>query len=292
MPQRSCCGVKVVVDAQASCRHRAGVVALIVMVSLSSMCRHLCRCRDGVIALVVMASLPLLMHRRLAIVDNDGDGAAGDDGDKVDDNGATGDDDNNDRDGASDDKVDDGDVDGAMNDDINNECDGAMGNNDNDNNSATDDNVDGNGNSAMDDDVDDDDGDRTTDLDRTKDDDIDDDGYGARDNDNDNNCNNVTDSCHRLDVFGSCTMKGDARRRHATTGNATTSRLTRCKREERHQRTRGDRALIGQGCGLRGRGKVKRMRGKGIDLPTRNGSPSWRSRRLMQRNRATLRWLI
>jgi hypothetical protein len=43
-------------------------------------------------------------------------------------------------------------------------------------------------------------------------------------------------------------MKGDARRRHATTGDATTSRQMRGKREERRQRKKGDGASIGQGC--------------------------------------------
>ena len=39
--------------------------------------RRLYRHRDGVVALNVMASLLLPMHRRLAIVNNDGDGATG-----------------------------------------------------------------------------------------------------------------------------------------------------------------------------------------------------------------------
>ena len=34
----------------------------------------------------------------------------------------------------------------------------------------------------------------------------------------------------RMDVCGGCATKGDARRRHATIGNATTSRQTRGKR--------------------------------------------------------------
>jgi hypothetical protein len=50
-----------------------------------------------------------------------------------------------------------------------------------------------------------------------------------------------------MDACGGCATKGDARRRHVTTGNATTSRQTRGKREERCQWTRGDGALIGQG---------------------------------------------
>ena len=43
--------------------------------------RRLCRRRNGVITLVVMASLPSLMRRRLAVVDDDGDGVMGDNGD-------------------------------------------------------------------------------------------------------------------------------------------------------------------------------------------------------------------
>ena len=72
----------------------------------------------------------------------------------------------------------------------------------------------------------------------------------------------------RMDACGSCVMRGDARRRHATTGNVTTSQRTRSKQEERCQWTRGNGALIGQGCMLRGRGRVKRMRGGGINATT------------------------
>ena len=43
--------------------------------------RHLPRRRDGVVTLVVMASLPSPMRRRLAVVDNDGDGVTGDNDD-------------------------------------------------------------------------------------------------------------------------------------------------------------------------------------------------------------------
>ena len=43
------------------------------------------------------------MRRRLAVVDNDGDGATGDDDDDVDNNGATGDDDDDNQDSAMDD---------------------------------------------------------------------------------------------------------------------------------------------------------------------------------------------
>jgi len=72
----------------------------------------------------------------------------------------------------------------------------------------------------------------------------------------------------RIDACGGCAMKGDTRWRHATTGDATTSRRTRAKREERHQWTRGDGALIGQCCVLRGGGRVERMRGRGINATT------------------------
>jgi hypothetical protein len=46
--------------------------------SSPSMPRHLRRCRDGVVTLVVMASLPSPKRRRLAVVDDDGDGMTGD----------------------------------------------------------------------------------------------------------------------------------------------------------------------------------------------------------------------
>jgi hypothetical protein len=62
--------------------------------------------------------------------------------------------------------------------------------------------------------------------------------------------------------------KDDARRRHATTGNATTSRRMRGKHEERRQRTRANGASIGRGCALRGGGSVERMRGRGINVTT------------------------
>ena len=68
-----------------------------------------------------------------------------------------------------------------------------------------------------------------------------------------------------MDACGGCLTKCDARRRHATTGDATTSRRTRDKREERHQWTRGDGASIGQGCEFRGGGRVERMRAGGIN---------------------------
>ena len=71
-----------------------------------------------------------------------------------------------------------------------------------------------------------------------------------------------------MDACGGCATKGDARWRHVTTCDATTSRRTRGKREERRQRTRGDGASIGQGCALRGGSRVKRMRGGGINATT------------------------
>jgi len=74
----------------------------------------------------------------------------------------------------------------------------------------------------------------------------------------------------RMDACGACATKGDVRRRHATatTGDATTSRRTRGKREERPQRTRGNGASIGQGGVLRGGGRVERMREGGINTTT------------------------
>jgi hypothetical protein len=72
----------------------------------------------------------------------------------------------------------------------------------------------------------------------------------------------------RMDACGACATKGDARRRHATTGDVTTSRCTRGKREERRQRTRGDGASICRGCMFRGGGRVERMRGVGINATT------------------------
>ena len=71
-----------------------------------------------------------------------------------------------------------------------------------------------------------------------------------------------------MDACGPCATKGDVRRRHATTGNATTSRRTRGKQEERRQRTRGNGASIGQGCAFRDGGRVERMRGRGINATT------------------------
>jgi len=72
----------------------------------------------------------------------------------------------------------------------------------------------------------------------------------------------------RMDACGACATKGDARRRHATTGNVTTSLRTRGKRGQRCQRTRGDGASLGRGCAFRGGGRVERMRGGGINATT------------------------
>jgi RNA polymerase-binding transcription factor DksA len=71
-----------------------------------------------------------------------------------------------------------------------------------------------------------------------------------------------------MDTYGACATTGDARRRHATTGDATTSQRTRGKREERGQRTRGNGASIGQGCAVRGGSRVERMRGRCINATT------------------------
>jgi hypothetical protein len=79
-----------------------------------------------------------------------------------------------------------------------------------------------------------------------------------------------------MDACGGCTTKVDVRRRHATTGDATTSRQKRGKREERCQRTRGDGASIGRGCTLRGRGRVEKMRGRGINATTSHRTRDYR----------------
>ena len=71
-----------------------------------------------------------------------------------------------------------------------------------------------------------------------------------------------------MEACSGCMTKGDARLRHATTGDATISRRMRGKREERRQQTRGNGASIGQGCVLRGGGRVERMRGGGINATT------------------------
>ena len=72
----------------------------------------------------------------------------------------------------------------------------------------------------------------------------------------------------RMDACGGCATKGDARRRHVTIGDATTSRRTRDKREERRQQTRGDGASTGRCCTFKGGCRVKRMRGGGINMTT------------------------
>ena len=56
-------------------------VCKIAMVSSPSMCRHLRRHRDGVVALIAMVSLSSPMRRRLPVVDDDGNGVAGDNAD-------------------------------------------------------------------------------------------------------------------------------------------------------------------------------------------------------------------
>ncbi len=65
------------------------------MVSSASMRRCLCRRPNGVVSLVAMASLPLPMLRRLSVVNNDGNGATGNndnDNNNVDNDGTTGND--------------------------------------------------------------------------------------------------------------------------------------------------------------------------------------------------------
>jgi hypothetical protein len=79
------------------------------MVSLLLMCRRLCRRHDGIVALVMMVLLPLPMRRRLAIVDNDGNGATGD---SIDNNCDSAMNVNNDGNGTTDDDIDENDCDG------------------------------------------------------------------------------------------------------------------------------------------------------------------------------------
>jgi hypothetical protein len=79
------------------------------MVSLLPMRRRLGRRRDGVVALVTMASLPLPVRKRLAIVNDDGNGATGD---SINDNCDSASNVNNDGDGARDDNIDDNECDG------------------------------------------------------------------------------------------------------------------------------------------------------------------------------------
>jgi hypothetical protein len=71
-----------------------------------------------------------------------------------------------------------------------------------------------------------------------------------------------------MDACGGCASKGDARQRHATTVDVKTSQQTRDKQEERRQQTRGDGASIGRDCTFRSGGRVKRMRGGGINTTT------------------------
>ena len=79
-----------------------------------------------------------------------------------------------------------------------------------------------------------------------------------------------------MGTCGGCATKGDARRRQVTTGDATTSQQTRDKREERRQQTRGDGASIGRGCAFRGKGRVERMRGGGINTTTSRRTRDYR----------------
>ncbi len=130
-----------VIDAQASCRRQAGVVALVKTVLLLPIHRHLCHHCDGIVALVGMVSLPLPMCRRLAVIGNDG-------------NSVVGDDNKDNQDNATDDEVDNDDGNGAANNDINNDCNGATGKDDDDkDNDATNDNIDNDGDGATDKDV-------------------------------------------------------------------------------------------------------------------------------------------
>jgi hypothetical protein len=55
-----------------------------------------CHCCNGIVALVMMVLLPLPMRMHLAIVNDDVDDTMGDNDNDVDNDGATGDDDNDD----------------------------------------------------------------------------------------------------------------------------------------------------------------------------------------------------
>jgi hypothetical protein len=79
------------------------------MVSLLPMRRHLCHHGNDVVALVTMASLPLPMHRRLAIVYDDGDGVTGN---SINDNCDSATNINNDGNDATDDDIDNNDCNG------------------------------------------------------------------------------------------------------------------------------------------------------------------------------------
>ena len=164
-----------IIDAQASCHCQVGIAALVTMVSSSLMCMRLCCCGDGGVGLAAMASLPSPMRRRLAVVNNDGDNAMGEDED-------------NNRDGTTDDEVDDNDGKGATDDNIDNNFDGATGDNDNNkDDNAMDNNVDDDGDSGTDDNVYNDNGNRTTD------DDVDNNCNSATDDNINNDCNGATD---------------------------------------------------------------------------------------------------
>ena len=79
------------------------------MMSSLPMRRHLCCRCNGVVALVAMALLPLPMRRRLAVVDDDGNGATGN---SIDNNCDSATNINNDGDGTVDDDINDNDCDG------------------------------------------------------------------------------------------------------------------------------------------------------------------------------------
>jgi hypothetical protein len=153
--------------------------------------RRLCRHRNGIVALIVMAALPSPMRRRLAVVDDDGDGAKGNE----DDDGARGDGEDDNPDDATDVKVEDDDGDGTSDDNIDYDCDGATGDNDDDDDDNHDDAT---GNDDDDDDATD--NDQDDDGDGATGDEVDDDGNGATDDDVINNCNGVTGGRHCLDA--------------------------------------------------------------------------------------------
>jgi hypothetical protein len=270
-----------VIDAQASCRRQAGIVALVVMVLLPLMCRHLCRRCDGVVALVVMALLPLPMRRHLAVVDNDGNSAKGNNNN----DGATGDNEDDNPDNATDSKVNDDDGNGVTDNNIDDDCNGAMSDNNdddvdnhdnvtgnnNDDANATDNDVDNNGNgatgnkvnndgnSAMDDniiedcngatdnDVEDNDGNGATD------DDVIDDGHGATDNNIDNDCDGVTDNKVNNDGNG------------ATGGRHCLDEAEACDNRRRNNQPANERQMGGEA--------PVDKRGRGLDRPRLRRAP-------------------
>jgi len=93
--------------------------------------RHLCCRCYGVVTLVVMVSLLLLMRRHLADVNNDGDGATGDN-DDCDGNGALGHDDDDVNNDVTYGVIEDN-CDFETGDEVDNNGDGSMGYNDDNN---------------------------------------------------------------------------------------------------------------------------------------------------------------